>query len=124
MAELSLSRRSDGSGAIAETPALPSSLPSAATQGGAPEDFTLLHDLAGLISGGADLASRCFDLGRPVHPELVSDQETREQRVELVILVRDGIPEVRQARRQFTREWLRLVPLEKALLIRPGLSLV
>jgi hypothetical protein len=123
MAELSLSQPSDGSVAVAQAvPAPPPTV--AASHVGKLDDFTILHDLANLISAGAELASRCFNLDEPVRAELVSDQETGETWVELVILAKGGIPEVRQARRGFTRAWLRLVPLEKALLIRPGLSLV
>jgi hypothetical protein len=106
MAELSISRHPDGSVAVAQARPAPS-LPATASRSGTLEDFTLLYDLASLISAGAVLASRCFDLGQPVHAELVSDQETGEQWVELVILARGGIREVRQARCQFTREWLR-----------------
>jgi len=123
MNQLSLTQRSDGPIAVAQTAPAGASLHSAASPSSL-DEFTRLHDLASLISSGAELASRCFDLDQPVHAELVSDQETGETWVELVILARGDIPEVRQARRRFTKEWLRLVPSEKALLIRPGLSLV
>jgi hypothetical protein len=124
MVELSLNRHSDESIMAAQAAAPATTLPSAACQDGTLNDFVTLNDLDELISAGAELASRCFDLHQPVNAEFVSDQETGEKWVDLVILAKGDIAAVRQARRRFTREWLRLVPLEKALLIRPALSLV
>lgn len=77
-----------------------------------------MHALADLIENGKRIASQCFILDGPVVTRLVEDPESGCEWVELVAPTKGEIPEVRQAHHRFTREWLKIVPVDKTLMVR------
>ncbi len=88
------------------------------------EEFADRHGLVDLIETGKRVAAQCFDLDGPVVARLTADPESGNEWVEIAVSAKGEIAEVRQAHRLFTREWLKILPADKALMVRLALTLV
>jgi hypothetical protein len=88
------------------------------------QEFADRHGLFDLIETGKRVAAQCFDLDGPVVAQLTADPESGNEWVEIAVSAKGEIPEVREAHRCFTREWLKILPADKALMVRLALTLV